>query len=182
LAIRSNKPGYSLAQVAVDKIADIAFPTFVDLSEHTFDAAVIQFGRTIHRLIAKAPRRIPALESEQLQVPFPPPPVEGDEQIVPLVNPTCLRAVAKAMQHCAWKRYRDGVRDGTAYFYQRGNSQDGLTLRLELLGPSRWGLAEVRGYENRVPTSDEWLQINSWAESRGLEKSYFYFHNCPEIN
>ena len=53
-----REPGLTLAQVAVDRLTEVAFPHYVDLSAHNLSDAVVQFGRTIHRLITQGNHRV----------------------------------------------------------------------------------------------------------------------------
>ena len=48
----TKKQGFVCAQVAVDEIEEIAFPHFIDLSEHDFQESVTRFGKLLMRLTA----------------------------------------------------------------------------------------------------------------------------------
>lgn len=105
---------------------------------------------------------------------FPPPPIPGNGEVVPIVTPEALVAEGKAMRHCV-ATYWTRVVDGRSYIYSVRLGRERATLALSRFA-DYWEPGELSGVRN-APVSDELRCV----VQRWFWRSYFY-SDVPAID
>jgi hypothetical protein len=94
--------------------------------------------------------------------PFPAPPLQGTESILPLRSHQALAEESAHMQHCIGTNafYARQIEDGRLFAYRILAPQRlSLTIRLRA---GRWYIDELKGLKNCAPLPDARLAIESW--------------------
>ncbi len=98
---------------------------------------------------------------------FPPPPLPGTTDIVPLVSPEALLAEGREQANCVASYGRRVARGGQ--FIYRVLAPERATL-LVVRGRDGWQVGELAGPGNKPVTSVTRQVIERWLAGRGLEE------------
>lgn len=77
---------------------------------------------------------------------FPPPPIQGNKEIIPLHSTECLIEEGRLQANCV-RSYPGNVATGSIYFYKILNPER-ATLSITRNAIGRWQLKEISGYAN----------------------------------
>ncbi len=106
-----------------------------------------------------------------LQYDFPPPPLPGTEEIVPITNLEALALEGQEQKHCIL-RCTAGVHSGKAYIYKvLGENRATVLIRPEHREHrTTWFLCDCRGTANSRPGSTTLRKIETWLSSCQTDK------------
>lgn len=90
---------------------------------------------------------------------FPPPPLPGSEDIVPITSTSELRKEGKAQRNCA-PGYAHAIASGRVYLY-RVLAPERATLEIRIAGRKLW-LAQLKLAGNREPSRETVKAIRAW--------------------
>lgn len=113
------------------------------------------------RLSAELQRR----QIEEIpDVAYPPPPLEGSADIVPLTGARELAREGQEMRHCVYSRH-DAVMEGRYYVY-RVLAPQRATLGVSVAADGQLALDELRLVCNGFPSSVTWTAVEKWLRGR----------------
>lgn len=98
--------------------------------------------------------------------PFPPPPVEGTDTIVPLTAASELLDEGREQRNCVGS-YIDRVALERQVYVYRVLAPERCTLSLVQRG-GRWTLAELRRHGNQAPSTQTYEAVARWLIQRGI--------------
>jgi len=99
-------------------------------------------------------------DAAYLKLEFPPPPLPGTKEILPLTEPMALLEEGHQMHHCA-ASYAAEVAEGRTYIY-RVLAPERATLELRAR-PTGWTVAQLKGRFNEVVGSRTRAAVRSWV-------------------
>jgi hypothetical protein len=95
--------------------------------------------------------------------PFPPPPVPGDENIIPILSAEALAEEGRAQRNCVgsyWWR----VVSGQEYIYRVVSENDRATLSLEQTEDGDWRIGQLLAAGNRPVRRETWELVVDWMK------------------
>lgn len=95
--------------------------------------------------------------------PFPPPPLSGNENVVPITSARELRAEGVEMRHCVAIHESD-VAMAKNYYVYRVVAPERATLAIRRTYRG-WKIAELSGPRNKAVASETRLQVKAWFDS-----------------
>ena len=96
-------------------------------------------------------------------LPFPEPPLPGDDQVVPITSARELRAEGMAMRHCVAIHESD-VSFIKNYYVYRVVAPERATLAIRRTRGG-WKIAELSGRRNRAVSSETRTRVQAWFDS-----------------
>ena len=104
------------------------------------------------------------LESYLKELPFPKPPVTGNENLLPLSSSDSMRREALSMRNCLDGEIRS-VRAGARYYYHWSGSED-ATILLEQNSENDWYFSQVLGLGNEPVSKQTRLYVEAVVEAQ----------------
>jgi len=94
---------------------------------------------------------------------FPPPPLPGDNDILPITSARELRAEGREMQHCV-RIHESDIAVIKNYYVYRIDAPERATLAIRRTHRG-WAIAELSGRHNSAVSSETRSRVMSWFES-----------------
>ena len=116
-----------------------------------------------HELLAEYQRQLAAakITAERNRSEFPPPPIPGDDQIIPLCSKTELQQESREQQNCVGSYYKRILRNRNLYIYRVLRPQR-ATLCLMRNPDGSWRRGELKGPKNTPVHHFTHMAIDDW--------------------
>ncbi len=112
------------------------------------------------------------LDRKALDIPFPPPPLQGTDTIMPITNAEELAEEGRVQKNCVASYLKRVVISQRTYIY-RVLQPERCTLALEQNATGSWHLSELKAACNNQPHTSTWEAVKNWYESQTGKQAIF---------
>ena len=160
-------PLTTLAQVErFVESSDVLYREYLERQEQARQRAAVALAARIRRRRVAVATARDNLRKEEIQRPFPPPPVPGTDDIIPLISAAELVGEGVDQSNCVGG-YAGMVKRGSCYIY-RVLKPERATLSIVPDFCGGWRRSELKLYKNAKPGRATTNHVDRWLERHSL--------------